>query len=184
MAQVAGTAPPSVRGFPSVVLLRPEGDVELGERLIASPPVATDTLVMDQITMTFFPGLLIMRPGQTVEFRNSETTAAHNVRVTYLPTDSTLFNVGTAQGIPYRHSFQAVGGYHVTCDIHPGMDAALLVTDAPLFARADDSGAFRFSTVPPGSYVVEVWSMDPAQRSNRTLQVGNEPVQLDLKGLG
>ncbi len=167
-----------MRGIPSVVTLSP--DVPEG----VAPQVTTsaDTVVMDQYAMAFVPGFLVIRPGQTIEFQNSETDAAHNVRVQHLPTDSMIFNVGTAQGIPYRHTFDLPGDYYVTCDIHPAMDASFLVTGAPFVAAADSAGAFSFDVVPPGAYDARVWSVQPELRSERTVTLGAGPQHLDLSG--
>ncbi len=175
---ITGTAPLAVRGIPSVVTLAPD----VPANAAPGPVTSADTVVMDQFAMAFFPGFLVIQPGQTIEFRNSETDAAHNVRVQYLPTDSMVFNVGSAQGIPYYHTFDQPGGYYVTCDIHPAMDAAFLVTGAPFVTAADSVGAFTFAEVPPGVYVARVWSIEPELRSERTVTLGSGFQHLDLAG--
>ena len=172
--QISGTAPAAVIGIPSVVALRIEDDA-------AASVVATDTIVMDQIYMQFTPGFLLLRPGQSVAFENSEVDAAHNVRVRHLPTDSTIFNVGVAQGFPYVYPFDLVGGYHVTCDIHPGMEAALYVSDAPLVTTAAEDGAFHFDEVAPGSYTVEVWSMSEPSGRTLSVEVTGDAQRLELR---
>ena len=178
---IRGAAPEAVRGFPSVVLLRAHESADsAGYAAGAAPGPLAEPVVMDQVTMTFFPGFLVVRPGQVIEWRNSETDAAHNVRVADLQSDSMLFNVGVAQGIPYRHTLDAPGGYFVSCDLHPGMDATILVTDALHYAIAEDDGSFEFRSIPPGAYTVEVWSLDETRRSVRSMDVPSGSVEWDL----
>ena len=160
--RVVGQAPSAVRGVPSVILFEPE-----------EAPVAPPTLVpavMDQVGMAFDPLVLVVPPGQTVEFRNSEDVA-HNVRITRMATDSVLFNVSTEQGAPYRHTLDQFGGYDVLCDIHPGMWASILVDAAPYHVVAGNDGSFVIEGLPPGAYSLRVWSKDVALRTERRVVV-------------
>ena len=50
-----------------------------------------------------------------------------------------------------------VGLVSVTCDIHPGMHAYVVVTRAPYAARTAADGNFELRDVAPGRYRARVW---------------------------
>jgi plastocyanin len=114
-------------------------------------PVPDGPAVMDQYAKQFVPNVLYVRVGQPVEFRNSEDMP-HNVTVTRRGTGAEVFNVGTEPQQKYVHTFERVGQFDVTCDIHPGMQATLIAALSPYATVADDNGRFSISGVKPGSY--------------------------------
>ncbi len=159
---VTGWAPAAAGGQPAVVTLEPTDP-----RSVSLPD---SPMLMDQYALSFLPQFLVVRAGQTVEFRNSEEVS-HNVRVVDTATDSTLFNVATPQGEPYTHAFTQAGEYAVACDIHPGMIAFILVVDVSYATIAKEDGAFAFSDVPPGEYTLRVWHPDATQRLTRQVRI-------------
>lgn len=169
---VYGTAPAAVAGTPSVVTLSPaNGDP-------ATLP-ARENPVMDQLGLAFSPGLLVVRVGETATFTNSETIT-HNVRLTYSDNDSTVLDAETDPTGHVDFLFDREGGYEVTCDHHPGMRAFVYVTSAPYAEFAANNGTFQVRDVPPGSYTLSVWSVDPGLRSDRTLDVTGPSTEVTL----
>ena len=168
---VAGTAPLPADGLPSVIMLMPQDSI--------ADPVPTDVAIMDQFGIAFLPTLLLVRAGQPLEFRNSEEVP-HNVHVVETATGSTLLNVATTMGEPYQHTFDRTGGYAVSCDLHPGMSAFVLVVSAPYATVAGDDGAFLLSDVPAGAYTLTVWSADPERRIERPVQITDGRTELTL----
>ena len=114
-------------------------------------PMPEGPAVMDQYAKQFVPNVLYVRVGQPVEFRNSEDMP-HNVTVMRRGTGAEVFNVSTEPQQKYVHTFDRVGQFDVTCDIHPGMQATLIATHSPLATIADDGGRFSLPDVKPGSY--------------------------------
>ena len=114
-------------------------------------PMPEGPAVMDQYAKQFVPNVLYVRVGQPVEFRNSEDMP-HNVTVMRRGTGAEVFNVSTEPQQKYVHSFDRVGQFDVTCDIHPGMQATLIATHSPLATIADDGGRFSLPDVKTGSY--------------------------------
>lgn len=114
-------------------------------------PMPDGPAVMDQYAKQFVPNVLYVRVGQPVEFRNSEDMP-HNVTVMRRSTGTEVFNVGTEPQQKYVHTFDRVGQFDVTCDIHPGMQATLIATQSPLATIAGDDGRFTLSNVKLGSY--------------------------------
>ena len=106
---------------------------------------------MDQYAKQFVPNVLYVRVGQPVEFRNSEDMP-HNVTVIRRGSGAEVFNVGTEPQQKYVHTFDRVGQFDVTCDIHPGMQATLIAAQSPIATVADDNGRFTLSNIKPGSY--------------------------------
>lgn len=169
--RVKGTAPKPTGGFGSVVVLQPEGPVEV-------PPPA-DAAVMDQSGNDFHPKILLVRLGQPVDFRNSEDVL-HNVHVVDAESRKTVFNVGTPVVGSYRYTFKTEGAYDVSCEIHPSMAAFVFVTSSPYAAVADEEGRFEILGVPKGRYLAEVWNLDPKRRSARSVEVTQDPQELEL----
>jgi len=125
---------------------------------------------MDQLGLAFTPRQLLVRPGQRIEFVNSETLA-HNVHVSFADSDSTVFVADMDPADRREISLEREGGYDVTCDVHPGMRAFIFVTSAPYAVFAEADGSFRMPEVSPGSYTASVWSVSPALRGERAVEV-------------
>ena len=120
-----------------------------------SPAMPEEPAVLDQRSKQFLPHTLLVRVGQPVEFRNSEDMP-HNVSVTRRESGSEVFNVGTEPNQKYVHTFDRVGQFDVTCDIHEGMEATVIVARGPLTTIAGDDGRFSLSNVTFGSYKVSL----------------------------
>lgn len=165
MPTVRGIAPSAAGGLPSVVFFEPV--------LGAGAPARAEPTVMDQFGLAFIPDLMVLRPGDQVEFRNSEDVA-HNVRVVQVDRDSMLFNVVTPPGEPYRHRFDQLGEHAVACDIHPGMRAVILVATARYSVIAEDDGTFELPAMAAGRYKLSVWSRDPDRRLEQTVDLTGE----------
>lgn len=148
------SAPAAAPGMSEVTGSAPAGAVvSLVATTGAEPPA--EPAVMDQYSKRFEPGLLYVQVGQPVEFRNSEDMP-HNVTVTRRGPGTTIFNVGTEPQQKYTHSFDRAGQYDVSCDVHPGMEAVLVVAHGSRATVADESGKFAFSHVPVGDYTMRV----------------------------
>jgi plastocyanin len=115
------------------------------------PPMPDQPAVMDQQSKQFIPNVLLVRPGQPVEFRNSEDMP-HNVSVTRRGSGTEVFNVGTEPRQQHVHTFDRIGQFDVLCDIHEGMSAIVIVAPGPMTTIAEDDGRFKFASVPLGSY--------------------------------
>jgi plastocyanin len=135
-SEVTGTVPRN-----AIVTLVPAED---------TPPPSTPAL-MNQYAKQFVPNTLYVRVGQPVEFRNSEDMP-HNVTVLRRGSGAEVFNVSTEPNNNYVHTFDRVGQFDVTCDIHPGMQATLIAAPGELATIADDNGHFTLPNVKPGAY--------------------------------
>lgn len=134
---ISGVAPKNA----IVTLLPASGDL----------PMPDQPALMDQQSKQFIPSVLMVRPGQPVEFRNSEDMP-HNVSVTRRGSGTEVFNVGTEPRQAHVHAFDRVGQFDVLCDIHEGMSAIVIVAPGPVTTIAEDDGRFAFPNVSFGSY--------------------------------
>jgi plastocyanin len=156
----APSAPPapaaSASGLTQVVGKAPSGAVVTLEPVAAHQfPPPDGPAVLDQYSKQFVPAVLLARVGQAVEFRNSEDMP-HNVNVTRTPSGTEVFNVSTDPFEKHVHTFDREGRYNVTCDIHAGMQALVIITRTPYAVVVDDSGAFSIPEVQPGAYTLRI----------------------------
>ena len=108
---------------------------------------------LDQRNKVFSPYVLVVVKGTSVEFQNSDDLL-HNV----FGVGADEFNLGNwTKGIVREHTFDKVGEVTLLCNVHPEMEAYVLVVQNPFFAHPDSGGKFRIENVPPGEYVVAAW---------------------------
>ena len=141
------------------------------------PPMPEAPAVMDQQSKQFIPSVLLVRPGQPVEFRNSEDMP-HNVSVTRRGSGTEVFNVGTEPRQKHVHTFDRIGQFDVLCDIHEGMSAIVIAAPGPVTTIAEDDGRFRFPNVPFGSYRLSL-TYD-GQTVEHALEVKGEQTRFQL----
>jgi len=124
----------------------------------AARPATPAPAVIDQKGCLYRPRVVGVVAGQKVAFRNSDPTV-HNVH-TYTGQDADVNQVMTAGARDLVLDVPASAGdtpYRVRCDIHPWMDAFVVVTDHPYFATSSADGTFRIDNVPAGTYTIEAW---------------------------
>lgn len=111
--------------------------------------------VMDQKNLVFIPHVLPVVAGTTVDFLNSDDVL-HNVFSPDYPGGK--FNLGTwAKGIVKSYTFSTPGTATILCNVHPEMEAYVVVLQTPYFAISDKEGNFTIKNVPPGEYTLKVW---------------------------
>lgn len=109
---------------------------------------------MDQKTCRFEPHVSVVTVGSSVEFLNSDKVS-HNVH-TY-PKKNEPMNKTIPAGGKEAQKAELADQIEVKCDIHPWMNAWLVVTDTPHFAVTRPDGSFAVEGVPPGKHKVEIW---------------------------
>jgi plastocyanin len=149
----------ATRGAQSVVL-GPEGelanavvsliDVSQGADLsFESPPT------LDQTGCSFKPHVLLAPAAVSVRVLNSDPLT-HNVHTAGF--DNRSVNRSQPAGLEVIElNFDVPEKVKVKCDLHPWMNAWIVVIDHPYHAITDDAGAFEISHIPPGTYTMETW---------------------------
>ena len=128
---------------------------------------------IDQRNKVFYPYVLAVVKGTTVEFHNSDDLA-HNV----FGVGADEFNLGNwTKGIVHEHTFNTLGEVTILCNVHQEMEAYILVLQNPFFAQPDSGGKFRIANVPPGEYVVTAWYQGKVRKQKvKVPGVGNATV--------
>jgi plastocyanin len=112
------------------------------------------TASLDQEGMKFFPHVLAITAGDTVDFLNHDTVA-HNV---FSP-DNEGYNLGTFKpGEKRTYTFKTTGVYTQLCSIHPEMLGFIFVNQNPYAAVVDHEGRYTIKDVPAGEYTIAVWN--------------------------
>jgi plastocyanin len=141
--------------------------------------------VMDQKNMIFHPHVLPVLAGTTVDFLNSDNVA-HNV---FTPDKSAdKFNLGTwpkgeVRSFTFEKKCDKVCDAVMLCNVHPEMEAFVVVMQNPYFSTTDEEGNFLIENVPAGEYTVSVWH--PKRKAEPMTVVvpveGSVTVELALK---
>ena len=115
----------------------------------------TAKVVLDQRNLNFYPHILAVRVGSTVDFPNDDRVF-HNV---FSFKDGKRFDLGMYPVGAVRHvTFDKPGLSRIFCNIHPNMAAYVIAIDSPYYAVSDQSGAFTIPGVAAGeSYVYHAW---------------------------
>lgn len=142
------------------------------------PPAAKP--VIDQTKMTFNPHVLVVQAGTTVDFLNNDPVG-HNV---YWPSISgnkkLAHNLGTwPKGEKKSFQFTDVGVAGLLCNVHPEMNAYIVVSPTPYFAVTDKNGNYEIKNVPPGKYTLKTWSED-GKVTTQAVDVTAGAVTVDL----
>ncbi|NUS39301.1 MAG: hypothetical protein HOQ02_09805 [Lysobacter sp.] len=117
-------------------------------------PPAPVAHAIDQKDLTFVPYVEVMRPGDSVVFRNSDNTRHHVY--SFSPVKTFEFVIAARQAAaPLR--IERAGVVAVGCNIHDQMISYLYVSEAPWAAKTDATGRVVFDDLPAGDYDVRVW---------------------------
>ena len=110
--------------------------------------------VMDQRNLKFVPRVLAVIVGTTVDFPNNDTSW-HNL---YSTSEVNPFDLGLYPPKKTRSvSFDKPAVVRILCNVHPSMEAFIVVKDHPYFSSADDRGNYRINAVPIGNHRLAVW---------------------------
>lgn len=126
------------------------------ERIEEESPPSEEHALMDQKDLEFVPHVLPVTKGTTVDFLNSDDVL-HNV---FTPDKcAEKMNLGTwPKGEARSYTFTEEGCMSVLlCNVHPQMEAWVLVLQNTYFSKTDKDGVYIIEDVPPGKYVLRAW---------------------------
>lgn len=149
------------------------------EKVDGSFPPPTEHAIMDQKEMTFIPHVLPILLGATVDYLNSDPIA-HNV---FSPDDvADKMNLGTWETGGIRHyTFTKLGSAVMLCNVHPEMEAYVVVLQNPYFFKTQKDGKFTISNVQPGEYVLKVWNKRMKGDDAKVVVKAGEAVNVDMQ---
>ncbi len=119
-------------------------------------PVPEKHAAMDQKNLVFIPHVLPVLAGTTVDYQNSDDVL-HNV---FSPDKcAEKFNLGTwPKGQSRSYSFKEAGCFPVMlCNVHPEMEAYIVVLENPYYATSAKDGSYEIKNVPAGKYTLKIW---------------------------
>jgi plastocyanin len=106
-----------------------------------------------QKSATFFPHVLPVLAGTTVEWPNNDDIY-HNV---FSDSDAARFDLGLYKTQTPQVTFSKPGKVDVYCSIHANMHCIVLVMENPYFTTTDADGKYTITNVPPGVYKLKAW---------------------------
>jgi plastocyanin len=110
---------------------------------------------IESVNGNFSPVFQVVPEGATIEIINSDAIA-HNTHV--FNRGGTIFNVALPlPGVTVKKTLTGSGIFSVRCDLHPWMQAWLLVPPSRYYGVVHEPGSISFTEVPPGEYVLHLW---------------------------
>jgi plastocyanin len=146
-ANVTGTVKIAGVAGLGVVTLEPVG------RKWTTPPPVTKTV--EQRNRQFAPQVLVVPVGSTVSFPNFDAIF-HNV---FSTSEAKSFDLGLYKNGEARSVvLDREGVLRIGCNLHANMAAHVVVVKQPHYAVTGGDGAFRFTSLQPGKYILRAWS--------------------------
>lgn len=144
-------------------------------------PAPTEHPMMDQKGLMFAPHILVIQQGTTVDFQNSDSVN-HNVFWTSVGGNKKLgHNLGTwPHGEKRNFKFDTPGAIPLLCNVHPEMEAYIIVSPTPYFAKADGEGNYKIENVPDGAYTVTAWKEGAKPHSSQVTVSGSTKADFAL----
>lgn len=144
---------------------------------VAAPPNAPHAVV-DQRDDTFVPHVLAIPVGTTVDFPNSDPHM-HNVLSTnrVKPFDLGMYPRGEKKSV----TFDQPGVIPLRCNVHPKMDAYIVVHTNPYVAVTNEAGEYTITGIPAGSYTVRIWHERLAEKTGPVTVREDGVARLDMR---
>ncbi len=149
------------------------------EKMEGNFPPPTEHAVMDQSELIFIPHVLPILLGATVDYLNSDPIA-HNV---FTPDEvANKMNLGTWKtGDVRSYTFTKLGSAVMLCNVHPEMEAFVVILQNSYFFKTEGDGEFTISNVPPGEYVLKVWNKRLKGVDAKAVVKAGETVNVDMR---
>ena len=120
----------------------------------AASPAQSKKVEIDQKACVYVPRVVVVPVGGTVDFLNSDRLL-HNIHAT--PKLNASFNRTQPKNRTIPVTFDKPEIVEVTCDLHPWMQAWVVVAAHPFYAVTGKDGQFAFDDLPAGEYRLHVW---------------------------
>jgi plastocyanin len=124
-------------------------DIKSGKKVDAKK------VTLDQKGCEYHPHVLAFPAGSAVEILNPDGIL-HNIH-SYSKVNSPFNQAQPKFKKTLEVKIDKPEVIEVKCDVHGWMHGWLVATENPYFAVTDNSGSFKLTDVPAGSYTVEVW---------------------------
>lgn len=139
----------------------------------------TKKVVLDQKGCEYNPHVLAFQAGTPVEVLNPDGIL-HNVH-SYSKIN-TPFNIAQPK---FKKTMEVKidkpEAVEVKCDVHGWMHGWLVATPTPYVAVTDNSGNFKLTDVPPGTYTLEVWHEQLGKTTQKVTVKGKEDAKVGFE---
>ena len=149
------------------------------ERVKGNFPPHGENAIMDQKNLVFIPHVLVVLKGTTVDYLNSDDVR-HNVFSPDAIADK--MNLGMwPRGEVRPYTFNKLGDAVMLCNVHPEMEAYVVVVQNPYFSKTDKEGDYEIENVPPGEYTLKVWNKKYKAKDKKITIKSGEALTVDFK---
>jgi plastocyanin len=134
---------------------------------------------LDQKDCEYHPHVLAFPVGTPVEINNPDGIL-HNIH-SYSKANPT-FNIAQPKfKKTVEVKIEKPEAINVKCDVHGWMNGWLVATESPYVAVTDNSGNFKLTDVPAGSYTVEVWHETLGKSSQKVTVKAKEDAKANFE---
>ena len=151
-------------------------DIQKGKK------IATQKVTLDQKGCEYHPHVLAFPAGSTVEILNPDGIL-HNVH-SYSKVNSPFNQAQPKFKKTLSVKIDKPEAIEVKCDVHGWMHGWLVSTENPYFAVTDNSGSFKLTDVPAGSYTVEVWHEKLGKSTQKVTVKAKEEAKVNFEIAG
>jgi plastocyanin len=144
--------------------------------------IDTKKVTLDQKECEYHPHVLAFPAGTTVEILNPDGIL-HNIH-SYSKVNSPFNQAQPKFKKTLDVKIDKPEVIEVKCDVHGWMQGWLVATENPYFAVTDNSGSFKLTDVPAGTYNVEVWHEKLGKTSQKVTVKGKEDAKVNFEMAG
>jgi plastocyanin len=127
----------------------------------------------------FAPRVLVVEPGTSVEFQNTDSLY-HSV---FSVSPTKVFDVGRyAPGEKRSVTFDRVGTVNLFCALDSQMAGWVVVVPTRRYAQPDAAGSFALAGLRPGRYTLHFWDPVHGERKRPVDVTGSGDVKLTVGG--
>ena len=148
-------------------------DIQKGKK------VDTKKVVLDQKGCQYHPHVLAFTAGTPIEILNPDGIL-HNVH-SYSKTNSPFNHAQPKFKKSLEVKVDKPEVVEIKCDVHGWMHGWLVATPNPYFAVTDESGSFKLTDVPAGTYTVEVWQEKLGKSTQKVTVKSKEEAKVNFE---
>jgi plastocyanin len=143
----------------------------------AAWPSPVPKVEIDQKGCVYAPHVVLVPAGGAVDFLNGDRLL-HNVHAT--PKLNASFNRTQPKNRAIPITFEKPEIVQILCDLHPWMEAWVVVAAHPFYVITDAEGRFAFDNLPPGRYRLNVWQ-ERLGKASTEVTVGAQPARATIE---
>ena len=141
-------------------------------------------IVLDNKNCVFVPHVLFVRPGETVQVTNSDSTG-HNANFNFFNNQATNFLVPAGGSKDLKVMTDEPAPIPVECNVHPWMKAHLIVQEHPAIGISGKDGVLEIANLPVGPVTLRAWhevgKLDEVTMGGKKVKWSRGRMDIDIK---